>query len=110
MLICDGLDEYEGAPNELIYSKLPSMFDDIEVKTIFTTRPQPELPRKLDISGSSYVRLLPFNSNQVNEFFSSSKYNLPDVSYNTLKEYGLEDSEISKPLFCWMFAVMYNNP
>ena len=42
-------------------------------------------------------------------FFSGSKYNIPEVTYDVLKEYGLEETEIFKPLFCWMFAITYNN-
>jgi uncharacterized protein YjbI with pentapeptide repeats len=111
LLICDGLDEYEDDPNTLIYTKLPNMFKKgNEVKTIFTTRLEPDLPNKIDISGDYYVRLFPFTHDQVNEFFSGSKYNLPDVTYDTLEEFGLDEGEISKPLLCWMFAIMYSNP
>lgn len=109
LLICDGLDEYDGDYKSLIYSVLPDKLKDTDVKTIFTTRLDPDLPKKIDISGTPYVRLLPFTSEQVDEFFSRAKYNLPDINQQTLKEYGLDDNEISKPLFCWMFAIMYDS-
>ena len=109
-LICDGLDEYEDELNKLIYDILPKKFhDENEIKTIFTTRLIPDLPSKVDFNSPTYVRLLPFNQDQVNEFFSGSKYNIPEVTYDVLKEYGLDETEISKPLFCWMFAITYNN-
>lgn len=110
LLICDGLDEYKDNSNTLIYNILPKIFNNrSDVKTIFTTRLDPDLPYNIDISGNYYVRLLPFTQSQVNEFFSRSKYNLPDVTYQTLNDFGLDEDEISKALLCWMFAVMYNS-
>ncbi len=108
LIICDGLDEYEGDPTDLIYKKLPSLVKN-EAKTIFTTRLELDFPKKISIP-DYYVRLCPFTFDQVNEFFSGSKYNLRDVSFETLKEFGLDPGEISKPLICWMFAIMYSNP
>ena len=109
-LICDGLDEYDDDHNDLIYGILPKKFtyDNLE-KTIFTSRLIPDLPSKVNFNSPTYVRLLPFTRDQVNVFFSGSKYNIPEVTYDVLKEYGLEETEIFKPLFCWMFAITYNN-
>jgi hypothetical protein len=110
LLICDALDEYASDPYTLIYELIPQKFTSKALKTIFTTRLEPDLPKKIDISSNNYVRLLPFTTEQVDEFFSRSKYNLPAVTSKTLIEFGLDETEILKPLFCWMFAVMYNSP
>ena len=109
LLICDGLDEYKGDINNLIYQKLPSLVPN-ECKTIFTTRLEPDFQNKIDISSNYYIRLLPFKIDQIDEFFSRSKYNLKGVTYQSIIEFGLVHDEISKPLFCWMFAVMYTSP
>jgi uncharacterized protein YjbI with pentapeptide repeats len=62
------------------------------------------LPQKLSLT--SYIRLLPFNRDQVAKFFE--KYRLPG-SFDILKSYNLTEEEIFKPLFCWMFAIMRNS-
>ncbi|TLX91045.1 MAG: hypothetical protein E6K94_04595 [Thaumarchaeota archaeon] len=109
LLLCDALDEYDDDIKTLIYEKLPNILvKHNNVKIVFTTRLEPDIPKSLNFLDDKYVRLLPFDTDQVNEFFSESKYNLPNITYNSLKEYGLEQSEISKPLLCWMFAVMHN--
>ena len=77
------------------------------MKVIITTRLEAGLPQKLDISKTGYIRLLPFNKQQVTEFFK--KYGLPDITFNILKSYNLAEEEIFKPLFCWMFAIMRNS-
>jgi hypothetical protein len=109
LLLCDALDEYEDDIKTLVYEKLTSILaKHNNVKIVFTTRLEPDIPKSLNFSDDKYVRLLPFDTNQVSEFFSESKYNLPEITYNSLTEYGLDQSEISKPLLCWMFAVMHN--
>ena len=110
LLLCDSLDEYEEDKSKLIFEMLPNIFEHHEnVKTIITSRLEPDLPNKLNATGDKYVRLLPFDRSRVNEFFSRSKYNIPEVTYESLREYGLDESEIAKPLLCWMFGVMYSD-
>jgi hypothetical protein len=73
------------------------------IKVIITTRLEAGIPQKLDLS--SYIRLLPFNKDQVNIFFQ--RYGLPSsVTFDLLESYNLKEQEICKPLFCWMFGIM----
>ena len=46
----------------------------------------------------------PFTVDQVNEFYR--KYGI-DLDYKKVSNSGLESDEISKPLFCWMIALVY---
>jgi uncharacterized protein YjbI with pentapeptide repeats len=104
LLICDGLDEYDDI--EGLLTKLKNRHRELtNMKVIITTRLNAGLPKTLELK--EYVRLLPFDKDQVNDFFSISKYNIPDVTYQTLKKHGLQEEEIGKPLFCWMFAVIH---
>jgi hypothetical protein len=106
LLILDGLDEYNGDINNLL-EDVDKILGNIRYKTLITTRLEPEIPDKLSIN--KFVRLFPFTKTQVNEFFSKSKYNIPEVKYQTLEKYGLQDEkEGVKPLFCWMFGVIYD--
>jgi hypothetical protein len=102
LLICDGLDEYGDDVNALIKflddnlrSEYPNM------KFIITTRPEAGFPEKLQIQ--SYIRLFPFNEDQVNEFFQ--KYGMSDLSFKKLRHFDFKEEEIRRPLFCWMFTI-----
>jgi hypothetical protein len=64
----------------------------------------------------TYIRLLPFSKNQVDDFFRKSK--LPQYSFERFEMYNLVSDrgekntlsdEMRKPLFCWMFALMVNS-
>jgi hypothetical protein len=111
LVICDGLDEY--APDKVV--ALTKFLDDKcaeneMMKVIITTRLNPELPTILGLEDEGYVRLLSFDiPNQVNRFFKN--YGIPEIKTETLKQFGLREKEMSKPLFCWMFAITYQpNP
>jgi hypothetical protein len=105
ILICDGLDEYGGDIKEL-KQKLENLRKSYQnMRFIITTRLEAGIPLKFGIS--SYIRLLPFNDDQVDEFFR--KYGLPELNHQSLEGYKLNSQEISKPLFCWMFATMINS-
>ncbi len=106
LLICDGLDEY-GEDIEMLRQKLDRIRERYPfMQIIITTRLAAGIPYKLG-NISSYIRLLPFNNKQINAFFQS--YGLPEINHQFLKRYRLKDEEISKPLFCWMFAIMNNS-
>jgi hypothetical protein len=102
LLICDGLDEYEEDASILKKILEDKHTDYPNMKFMITTRLESGLPMKLNMG--FYIRLLPFNPDQVNEFFMN--YGLPHITCKELEEYKLEGEEISKPLFCWMFATM----
>ena len=105
LVICDGLDEY-GKDEAELKNDLEKKLENLpNMKVIITTRLEAGLPQKLDLS--SYIRLLPFNEEQVTRFFV--KYGLPDITFDILKGYNLTDEEIFKPLFCWMFAILRNS-
>jgi uncharacterized protein YjbI with pentapeptide repeats len=106
LVICDGLDEYgkdEAELKNFLEEKREKEFPNMKI--IITTRLEAGLPQKLGIS--SYIRLLPFNEQQVTKFFE--KYGLPDITSDILESYNLTKQEIFKPLFCWMFVVMRNS-
>jgi uncharacterized protein YjbI with pentapeptide repeats len=102
LIICDGLDEYGEAESKLMDILRKKRTNLTNMKVIITTRLEAGLPQKLNLS--SYIRLLPFNKEQVAEFFD--KYELPDITFDVLESYNLAEKEIFKPLFCWMFAIM----
>ena len=106
LIICDELDEYGDNESKLTMFRKKHSDDHPNIKVIITTRLKAGLlgPQKLDVS--SYIRLLPFNKEQVTKFFE--KYGLPDITFDLLESYNLKKQEISKPLFCWMFAIMRN--
>lgn len=104
LFIYDGLDEFDNP------SKIKSVYKYIlrnlntysNSKAIITTRLNSNFPEILNIE--TYVRLLPFNHNQVNLFFQ--KYHVP-LKYDHIIKSGLGPYEIGKPLFCHMIAILY---
>jgi uncharacterized protein YjbI with pentapeptide repeats len=114
LLVCDGLDEYPDLGGILSLKKellnLPSHHKISDLKIIFTTRPEAGLLHELGIK--RYVRLLPFTSDQVTEFFQ--RYGHQDLTFRDIEKYGLKENsnntyriDLLKPLFCWMFALSY---
>ncbi len=107
LLILDGLDEYLDDKNDLMkyVNSILSKFKNM--KAIITTRLTPDLleeDMKVDID--RYIRLLPFDSNQVNEFFQLYGVSL---TYQYVRDIlHLEDEEITKPLFTWMISQMHS--
>ena len=100
-LILDGLDEYSGNVKDLLNNiqdyqrKYPKL-----KKIIATSRLESRPPLMLF---DRHVRLLPFSKPQVDQFFN--KYlNNNKYSYANLEKKGLQKSEITNPLFCWMIA------
>ncbi len=104
LLICDGLDEY-GDNNDI-----KSLFEKFEIKhnkelhnmrLIITTRLQTDFPNILGIK--EYVRLLPFDPIQVDEFFQKYYFpKTPQIKFQDIKKYGLKEDDIFNPLFCWI--------
>jgi hypothetical protein len=89
LLICDGIDEYPD-PNGIISLKdrllkirkeLDSGLSISDLKIIFTTRLEAGLPEKFGIR--KFIRLLPFTSDQVTEFFE--KYGHKDLTFDDKK-------------------------
>ena len=118
LVICDGPDEYSGEVTKLVDEmfnvdlKLKEFSLSASDKVIFTTRQEAGIPQLLQFS--RFTRLLPFDSNQISEFFK--KYGSYNITYDVIKRYGLGmqyegDYEIDfiKPLFCWMFAIAYKD-
>ena len=103
-VILDGLDEYADGVENLIsdiqnYRRKYPKFKKIIATSRLEARPPIILFDRL-------VRLLPFSESQVNIFFK--KYlGHANYSYKKFKEIGLQDDEITNPLFCWMMA--YSN-
>jgi uncharacterized protein YjbI with pentapeptide repeats/nucleoside phosphorylase len=105
LVILDGLDEYRGTPQEVFryLTKInPSLRE--KVKVIITTR-LVEIPQEYIRDG--YVRLMPFDSDQVDEFFR--KYGV-DLNYWECEKLGLNDEEITKPLFLWILGMILSDP
>jgi hypothetical protein len=123
LLVCDGLDEYSSNPEDikLLRDKLSDIRDKLfnstnlsisDLKIIFTSRLEAGVPSGLGIK--RFVRLLPFTPQQVTAFFK--KYELQDLTFKDIEKYGLQEEksfsykwDLLKPLFCWMFAISYND-
>jgi len=108
LLICDGLDEYKFEERDL-KKALDSLSTEDKypnIKFLITTRLEAGF-QKLHTGLKNYIRLLPFNESQVNEFFT--EYGTPQYSFKTISSYGLGDEEKRKPLFCWMIALNPNS-
>lgn len=105
IIMLDGLDEYIGDRKRL--------FDDInrdiifhypKTKIIITSRLNAGYPKSLGLESVDYIRILPFEKTQVDEYFYNSGINL---SYRSLLSMGLSHEEIVKPLFTWMISVIH---
>lgn len=110
LLILDGLDEYPDNKETLI-KKIEKYWPQYrQLKVIFTTRLESGFPEILKIhqNEGQYVRIFPFTPDQVNEYFKN--YGISELNYDKIKKIGLDEHEIRKPLFCWMFAVSSINP
>src|SRR6185312_769628 len=95
-----------------IRKELDSGISISQLKVIFTTRLEAGLPERF--GAGKFVRLLPFTSQQVTEFFE--RYGHQELSFEDIKRYELQEKKNSpyqidllKPLFCWMFALSYRN-
>ena len=104
LLFCDGLDEYGNEADKLIESLRIKREEFPNVKVIITTRLEAGLPQELDTS--SYIRLLHFDNDQIDQFFK--EYGLSSITFDNLKSY-LKEEDMRKPLFCWMFGIMMNS-
>ena len=121
VVICDGLDEFIGSSIYELKSRLDALRKKDKypnIKFVITTRLEANIPHEFITGLSTYIRLLPFSKNQVDDFFRKST--LPQYSFEQFKvskvmeEVGgaYEDElayEIRKPLFCWMFALMIDS-
>ncbi len=122
LLICDGLDEYLGNGQKLL-EDIDKILKELRLKNnssgivindwkkIVTTRPESGLPFLQ--TGETFVRLLPFDENQVNEFFIRYfETDTPPLNWKMVSRLDLKDEEtgddlLKKPLFCWMLAISY---
>jgi hypothetical protein len=109
LLVCDGLDEYSNNEHELVelYNKLSKYASDFSnLKVIITSRLKAGWARKL-FPISNYVRLFPFDKNQIINFFNRYGIIKLQTEFDKFEETdGLSQDEIGKPLFCWMFAII----
>lgn len=105
IIMLDGLDEYIGDRK--------SLFDDInrdiifhypKTKIIITSRLNAGYPKSLGLESVDYIRILPFEKTQVDEYFYNSSI---DLSYTSLLSMGLSHEEITKPLFTWMISIIH---
>ncbi len=109
LFIYDGLDEYGNFDDHI---SMRNFEDQINVHFKFYESKQIITSRLDDFSAppfsniNRYVRLLPFEKEEVNTFFR--KYGV-DLDYITISGWGLESDEIGKPLFCWMIAFAHSN-
>jgi hypothetical protein len=106
LLILDGLDEYRQDKEKLVNEKIRGEYRKRypKMKVIITTRLQPKIRDLLHIEYDEYIRLLPFNSDQVDKVFKNYRVKL---NYEGALQLGLHDDEITKPLFAWMFSSMF---
>ena len=104
LLIVDGMDEYRGNEGiiNLILKYKKNIFEKYKnIKVILTTRLIAGLPDELrNPLNESYIRLLPFEESQVNEYL---RYNKVEITYSLLREMGLGE-EIRKPLLLMMLC------
>lgn len=113
LLIFDGLDEYAGksdyaGPKGLLKKICEYRNDYSKIKAIITTRLEAGFPSDLDLrEDDEYLRLLPFEEDQVKIFFE--KYGLQNIDYFQVTKYDFNSSDIRKPLFCWMLALSLSN-
>src|SRR6478672_3196465 len=120
LIVCDGIDEYPDYSGIVtlkdrllkIRKELDSGISISQLKVIFTTRLEAGLPERF--GAGKFVRLLPFTSDQVTEFFE--RYGHQELSFEDIKRYELQEKknlpyqiDLLKPLFCWMFALSYRN-
>ena len=58
-----------------------------------------------------YVRLLPFTSDQINEFFDRYRVMVEDklLTYKDTQTLDLPVEEMTKPLFAWIFSFVEVN-
>ena len=104
LLILDGLDEFTGEVSDLLNDVRRYHAHYLNMKVIMLTRLRTDIPSSLGVE--EYVRLMPFSEEKVNEFFQ--KYGV-ELDYEKCEELGLRREEITKPLFCWMLAMMQAN-
>ena len=111
LLILDGLDEYSDNDEEIkefINDKIKKEYFTAypNLKCIITTRLTLGMPSNLGLPEfGTYIRLLPFNQDQVDEFLT--KYDLKLTYNEAISKLGLRREEITKPLFAWMLAMTY---
>jgi uncharacterized protein YjbI with pentapeptide repeats len=104
LLILDGYGLDVDSPVGELMTYLTKRHSQLRnMKVIITTRRKAGIPQALDI-GNRYVRLLPFDKSQINQFFI--KYGMSNLQFEDLLNYGLRKEDIGKPLFCWMIAII----
>ena len=119
MIVCDGIDEYSDSSGIVtlkdrlikIRKELDTGISISQLKVIFTTRLEAGLPERFGVG--KFVRLLPFTSEQVTEFFQ--RYGQSELTFKDIENYKLQEEkdsyyyriDLTKPLFCWMFAISY---
>lgn len=96
LLILDALDEYSDSSPTIdeLFQNIPFFQKFSNKKIIYTTRLNEEF-ETLSQFEDEYIRLLPFNENQVDNFLQQKR---SDLTYNLLKNYHLDDEVIKKPL------------
>jgi hypothetical protein len=106
LVICDGLDEYVGdiftLKKELSEYVQNNLYPNIKV--IITTRLKAGWTGLFDTE--EYVRLFPFDTSQIDEFFFRYTGKGENITYLKIKQkYALRIQELGRPLFCWMLAI-----
>ncbi len=113
LLILDGLDEYSDNDEEIkkfVNEKIKKEYFSTypNLKCIVTTRLTIGMPSNLGLPEfGTYVRLLPFNQDQVDDFLT--RYDVKLTYGDAISKLGLRKEEITKPLFAWMLAMTYTN-
>ena len=103
LLILDGLDEYEGEIKDL-FNYITELHNKYEKVKVIATSRLVDVPKEYI---EEYVRLMPFGKEKVNEFFK--KYGV-ELDYKKCEELGLDEEEITKPLFCWILGMISLDP
>ena len=109
LLILDGLDEYKGT--ELINNFINNLEKYKFLKIVITTRTRENLLEKHNILFDTYVRLLPFDENQLSEFFEKCKIKIDTnyLKYQFAERLDLLDLPIELlkiPVFAYIFDDM----
>jgi NACHT domain len=113
LLILDGLDEYGSSTNTENQLRLIDKLDELKsnypnIKAIITTRLEDKILENQGINIDTYVRLLLFSPDQVNDFFKTYGVIIDGITltYDMAKGLNLPVEEMTKPLFAWIFSYL----
>ena len=109
IILFDSLEKYRGT-TITIGVKIKQLREKgfSNLKFIITTSLNQELLIRQQISVDKYTRMLPFNSDQLNDFFAKYDVRAGEnvLTYMSAGELGLPVQELLRPLFAWIFSYL----